>query len=248
MRVLACLLALFAGPLLAQDQAPRAPLKEPVYVGQPLYCLFELAPEGKGRTWAVLDRSKKDLAYHDVLYFDLDGDGDLCDENEKFTTTWNEKGAKAGVAVSLRIPRIAVPGTELVHTDLLISTVRKPGRKGIWFRMKWQGKTEVSGGYGDFGSDVTIWREKPEDAPIIRPNPQGVLSFATWGDDDVSISIARRGHVNVIIGHPGRGPDSLAIVDENFIDLEKEALYVTIIGRDAAGKEVRQRTRITEHC
>ena len=52
----------------------------------------------------------------------------------------------------------------------------------------------------------------------------------------------------LLAGNFGSGPHRLAVVDEDFLDLEKDVLTATLIGKDAAGKEVRSKTRITRHC
>lgn len=222
--------------------------KEPAYVAPPLYALFVLDLAGDFRVWCVLDKSRPDLAYHDVLYIDLDGDGDLTEPGEKFTGTYDEKGAAAGMALAIRVGDIAVPGTDLVHTKFLVSTVRKQDRKGVWFRMNWAGRQEMSGGYGRLGMNTTAWRPTAAEAPVIRPCPDGPLSFATWGDDEIALSPGSFAHVNVIAGNAGSGPDTLAVVDEKFLDLERDELWVTVVAKDASGNEVTEASRITSHC
>src|SRR5262245_57369172 len=89
-----CLLGAVAGPPSDEPRGGfvevdfarvgRSIRKEPRYVAQPRYALFVLDPKGEFRVWAVLDKSKADLAYYDVLYFDKNGDGDLTDPAERF--------------------------------------------------------------------------------------------------------------------------------------------------------------------
>src|SRR5262245_23034851 len=67
--------------------------KEPKYVAQPRYALFLLDDAGAARHWFVLDKSKADGKWYDVLYVDLNGNGDLTDPGERFTTNYDEKGA-----------------------------------------------------------------------------------------------------------------------------------------------------------
>jgi len=54
--------------------------------------------------------------------------------------------------------------------------------------------------------------------------------------------------VNVIAGNPGSGPDTLCVVDEKFLDLERDELTVTVIGKDAKGQEVTATSRFKHHC
>ena len=58
--------------------------KEPVYVAKPLYGLVVVGPEAATRVWLVLDKSKREATSYDVLYADLNGNGDLTESSEKF--------------------------------------------------------------------------------------------------------------------------------------------------------------------
>ena len=61
----------------------RAP-KEPAYTSKrPLYGLLVFGPEAKAHVWMVLDRSKQDAGPYDILYVDLDADGDLTGPGER---------------------------------------------------------------------------------------------------------------------------------------------------------------------
>lgn len=71
------LLGLSAAPAWSKDQPEAVEVdfttierqinKEPAYNAPPLYALFLLDPAAKVRVWAVLDKSKADLPYYDVL-------------------------------------------------------------------------------------------------------------------------------------------------------------------------------------
>ena len=52
----------------------------------------------------------------------------------------------------------------------------------------------------------------------------------------------------MIVGSPGSGPNTLMVVDENFLDLERDALTVTVIAKDKYGKRVSATSRIHKHC
>ena len=233
---------------LDYDKVERRIAKEPAYTAEPRYALFVFGPAGKTRVWTVLDKSAKDAPHYDVLYVDLDADGDITEDGERFETQYSERMARAGMAITFTIPKLKVPGTDWVHERFRISTVRKAGRKGIFFQIKWRGEVALSGGYGDIGSDVTIWSATAAKAPILRPNPRGPLSFATWGSKALVFRPGKATHLNVIAGNRGGGPDTLAVVDDEFIDLKKNELRVTVIAKNALGKEVRARSRISEHC
>lgn len=249
-------------PLAAQEPAPESARyvevdyrkverrigKPPAALVDPRYALLVLDLAGTNRCWAVTDRSAKDAPFHDVLYLDLDSDGDLTEPGERFAGQHKPDGKAAGLEMAFRIPELRVPGTDLVHKDFLLSTAPKQDRTGFWFRLRWNGRHELSGGYGPLGMNTTAWGDSPANAPILRPCPFGVLRFATWGDQRLSGIAGSAIHVNVIVGNPGSGPDTMMVVDEHFLDLKKDELTVTVIARDAAGKEVRETSRIAAHC
>lgn len=225
----------------------RTIAKEPRYVSAPRYALFVLDPAGRFRVWAVADRSKE-AKHFDILYMDLDGDGDLTEAGERFEGRADPKLAAAGMEMSIRVGDIPVPGTKIVHTTFLVSTSPKEGRTGFWFRMHWDGKTEVSGGYAPVGIDTTEWGTSAANAPILRPTPLGPLSFAIWGSETCELKIGGETHVSLVAGSLGSGPDTLSAVDESFLDLAKDEILATVIGKDKDGREVRTTTRIKGHC
>jgi hypothetical protein len=222
--------------------------KEPKYVAAPRYALFVLDEAAKFRAWAVFDKSTPDAPFYDVLYFDRNGDGDLTDPAERFVGKRDASLAPAGLEMLIRVGDVAVPGTQLVHKGLRFSTSPKEGRVGFWFDMKWNGGTEVSGSYGPVGTDTAEFAESAEKAAIVHPDPNGTLAFGLWMKGPVEMKIGEATHLSLVAGHPGLGPNSLAVVDENFLDLARDQLLATVVAKDAAGKEVTTTTPIRGHC
>jgi hypothetical protein len=217
--------------------------KEPRYTARPLYALFVFDPAGKFRVWAVLDKSKADAPHYDVVYLDRNGNGDLTEPGERFTGRYDEQ------AKELTIPAgtLAVPGTKLVHTDLKFCTAGGPhGYAGIYFSMKWDGKEPVDGGYRGFGTDLTVYAPSPRSAPVLRPTPLGPLGFTIFTDPELRVGRAQT--VQVGVGNPGSGPDTFCALSENFLDLAKDRLVVTLIARDKGGKVLRVATDFRKHC
>lgn len=226
----------------------RSIAKEPKYITDPRYALFILDPAGKFRAWAVFDKSKADLPYYDVLYLDMNGNGDLTEPGDRFVGKYNESLAPAGMAMTIRVGKVPVPGTKLVHTDLLFCTMPKVDRKGFWFQMKWDGKDEVSGGYGKVGIDTTVFTNSAKSAPILRPTPLGPLSFAFWQPAPVVLPIGKDTDVSLVIGGAGSGPDTLCSLSEHFLLADKDLIVATLIAKDQDGKEIRTRNEIKKHC
>src|SRR5262245_53303795 len=64
----------------------RAPRKEPAYLSKrPLYGLAAFGAKAEKAVWLVLDKSKPEGGRYDVLYIDLNGDGDLTSAGERVT-------------------------------------------------------------------------------------------------------------------------------------------------------------------
>jgi hypothetical protein len=226
----------------------RKIVKEPAYVAQPLYAMFLMDAEGRSRHRAVLDKTKMDLPYYDVLYFDTTGNGDLTEPSKRFVGKYDKKLEPAGMGLTIRIGEVRVPGTALVYKDFLISTTPKSTWKGIWFQMKWDSKTEVSGGYNRVGYDTTMYSRSPKTAPVLWPCPDVRLSFGIWGGPGVTLPIGQAARIDFIVGNWGSGPDTLCVVDEHFLVPGQDRLFATIVAKDATGQEVKERTEIKKHC
>ncbi|HTU90194.1 MAG TPA: alpha/beta hydrolase [Gemmataceae bacterium] len=216
--------------------------KQPKYNASPRYARFIFDPRGEFQVWAVLDKSKADAPYYDVLYFDKDGNGDLTETGERFTGIYDDKTKTLSIVVGA----LAVPGTKLVHTDLKFYTAERHNYKGFWFSMKWNGVDAVDGGYAPFSDNNTTYSSTAQTAPILRPTILGPLGFLTT--DKLVLPIGGAKDVQLIVGNPGSGPDTLCAVHEHFLIPEKDRIIATLIAKDVAGQELRVRTEIKKHC
>jgi hypothetical protein len=229
------------------EKIERKIANEPAYVANPLYALFLFGPKAEARVWAVLDKSKPELDYYDTLYLDKDADGDLTDTGEKFTGQYNERGARAGIAMTIKAGDLPVPGTDRVHRDLKFSTIAKTGRKGIWFTMLWCGKEVISGGATRTGMDSTCWAPSPGQAPILRPTAEGPLSFAIWGGPAKPIlKISASTRLSFMIGNRGSGTDTLCYVSDKFLIPSKDRIFATVIAKDQKGRTIETRSEIRD--
>ncbi|MBI3723181.1 hypothetical protein HY251_04385 [bacterium] len=177
--------------------------KEPFYTGKPLYALLILDDAGKFRCWAVLDKSRPSLSSYDILYFDTKGDGDLTVSEKRFAP----EALGEGTFVFTK-DKLAVPGTDIVHTDLRFEVSSE--RTGVVLAMKWAGKEKIAGGHAPSGYDYTTWGNSPATAPVLRPSPNGPLAFAIWGEPELKLEGETQ--LSLLVGSPDR-PEGQARVN-----------------------------------
>jgi hypothetical protein len=122
--------------------------KEPAYQGKPRYCLLVFGPEAKRRVWLVLDG--------DVLYVDLNGNGDLTEKGER-------------VAVRELDGEITEPDRGIKHTGLRV-TPQKDG--GMVVSLMTEGK------YCQRSGSVTF-AARSREAPVLHFNGPVSVRFSS---------------------------------------------------------------------
>jgi len=154
------------------------------------------------------------------------------------------------MALTITVGDYKVPGTDRVHKGLRFSTIRKTGRKGIWFNMKWCGKVSVSGGANPDSRDSTLYATSPMKAPVLRPTVEGPLSFrlVTSSKQGPILNAGEAKILNFQIGNTGSGPDTFCYLDSKFLDLKKNRIKVTLFAKDSEGKEFRAESIIAKSC
>ncbi|SRR5579883_1503394 len=225
-------------------KVPRSIAKEPRYVAAPRYALFIFDAQARFHVWAVLDKSKAELPYYDVLYFDKNGNGDLTEAGERFVGHYDAKLPE----LTIRVGDLRVPGTKRIHTDLRFLTVERHGYKGFWFAMNWDGKVPVDGGHGK-DVESTEYASSAAKAPILRPTPLGPLWFKCW-ESELVLPIGKATDVQLSLGNPGSGADTFCVVNEHYLIEGKDTIVATLIAKDKdrEGKEIHSRTEFKKHC
>jgi len=229
--------------------------KEPAYKGKPYYGLFILDMKGEFKAWAVLDISKNE----NVLYFDKNANGDLTEAGEKLKSNY--------LAPMMEIDEIKIPDSKLRHkkfsfrlTEGYFAPKGKEDKKnGVFFEMLWNGKEAVK--CGDIKTKTAVYFDESIDkAPILRPAPHGKLQFELYRsrteymgnvkfkDDEMAVKIGAKITPNFQIGKGGLGKESFCFLSDTFLDLKKDKIFVSIIGKDGGGKELKERFQIKEHC
>ncbi len=140
------------------DRVDRGLKREPDYVGKPRYCLLVFGPQAATKVWLVLDG--------DTLYADLDADGEIGEEGERFMPQ-NRRDLK-GIDGPLRdwkyqLGDVVPPGDGVRHTRFEITAYRSGDETLCHVLYLWvNGTVQQYAGWGP------IFEPRREDAPIIH--------------------------------------------------------------------------------
>jgi hypothetical protein len=238
-------LTALAAALILQEpfdysKVDRKIASEPKYAAAPRYALLLVGTEGKTRLWMAMDKSKADADQYDVLYLDRDGDGNLGEDGERVAAPVNERGG-----IDFRLGKVEIPEAKVLLENLQVTSYPHEKKQLMFFSFKMDGKVTMYGAYGPNGTYLHF-AESRDKAPILHAAPSGTLSFLHMGPEEMKIG--DEDTVMLYVGARGSGPATFLAVDEHFLDLDKDKIFVTLVARDAKGKEIRQRTQLKEHC
>jgi hypothetical protein len=214
--------------------------KEPAYTAkEPLYGLLVFGPQKQTRVWLVLDKSKQMTDHFDVVYADLNGNGDLTETAERFT------GVKEGEDLRFRLGDFKDPASGAIHTDFKLRV--SPGyMPTVMTGMNWRGGSRLGGGYPEIPNDGYLkFDAKPAFAPILWANGDGPFRFQSWCSPELTIGAAD--DFKVFIGQQGVGPSSFCAFQQHFLP-DGEGVQATLIYQDVQGKELRTVHRLNDRC
>lgn len=206
------------------------------------YGLLLFGTEGKKRVWAVLDASRPNSSRFDVLYLDLNANGDLTDAGERFEgKAWGRGGSQFAIA------ELRDPGTGAVHTNVSISWRPKSERmgEGTRFKMKWRGDKITMGPYGPYNKTYQSFAKTPERAPIFVPGYDRPFAFQHWMCDE--LERGRATEFKVFVGNRGDRTGAFFCVDDKFVAI-KDSPTATLIYEDEGGKKRRHHVKLTSRC
>jgi hypothetical protein len=237
--LLAALSAAAAEPAALQQIERKAP-REPRYVArQPLYGLLAFGPAAQTRVWLVLDKSKPDADHYDVLYADLNGNGDLTESAERFV------GQTEGGDVRFKLPDFKDPATGARHTQFSVR-VSGTAEPTVMVSLHWRDHFKMGGGYPeDPEKGYLKLANRPAAAPVLWANGDGPFRFQRWYGDRLTIGGAD--DLKVFVGQQGVGASSFWAFQEHFLP-ESEGVQATLIYRDTAGKERQVVSPLKERC
>jgi hypothetical protein len=233
--VMAVLTRVWAGSL--DDLAPKAP-KVPQLNAENYLCGVFLFGEGKEvPVWAVLDKSRKGGEVYDVLYLDLNGNGDLTESGERF------KGASYPnePRVVFTLPTFAEPGSKRVHTDFLITW--RTNR--VSYKMKWNGEKIMMGGFGTDPDGYGTFSSSFASAPILIPAQDRGFQFQHWMSG--TLKRGEETDFKVFIGNKGKGPGTFSAVDDKFLP-SSDFVIATLVYNDKAGTKHEVTYNLRQRC
>ena len=241
-RGVACLLTVFGTAAVCRAADPpelakidRRIAKEPAYTSkQPLYGLVVFGPAATTRTWLVLDQSKEGGKY-DVLYFDRNGNGDLTDAGERYTTTGDE----------FELGSFTDPDGRATHTKLKVRLTDKTPQT-VMVGLNWRDRHRMGGGYpADPESGYMTFGATPAAAPVLWADGDGPFQFQRWYGG--RLTIGAEDEFKVFVGRKGVGPSSFWAFT-TYVVPKEEGAEATLIYTDREGAERTVSYRLTDRC
>jgi hypothetical protein len=226
----------------------EAPLKReppklpPMTASEPLYGIFVFGTNASHAVWAVFDKSSPKNRWFDVLYLDLNADGDLTSAGERFVTrTKVNASAPEATPIVFEFPRLKEPGSGREHTDFKVTW--RPTR--ISANIKWLGAKQMNAGYGTEISNYGNFATTPEKAPVYVLGHELPFQFQHW----MSASL-QRGSENdfkVFVGNRGEGQGAFCAVDDKFLP-SHDYVVATLIYKTESGAEKQEKFDLKNRC
>jgi hypothetical protein len=238
-----CALAaqLHAAEAVDLNKFDRRLAKEPSYAaGEPLYGLVVFGPQAETRVWMVLDKSDADRDVFDLLYADLNGNGDLTDAAERFM---DENATASSSRFSL--PDFTDPASGIKHTEFNLRATR--GQQPTFMvSIKWRGELKFGGGYAEVPDDGYMsFAASAKEAPVVWINGDGPFRFQRWYSEKLRIGEAD--DFKVFLGQHGIGKNSFASFQCHALPFE-EPVLATLVYQDKDGNEQHVGYELKERC
>lgn len=204
-----------------------------------LYGTFVFGTNSANPVWAVFDKSSKDGTHYDVLYLDVNADGDLTAAEERFVGKARTIASETNAL--FEFPTFKEPGSRREHTAFTITW--RPHR--VSASIKWLGDKKMNAGYGTESTNYGRFAASPENAPVYVLGHELPFQFQHWTSGTFT-----RGKANdfkVFMGNPGRGEGAFCAVDQEFLP-KQDYVVATLIYATEAGQEKREQFELKERC
>jgi len=209
---------------------------------RPLYGVFVFGTNTSHPVWAVFDKSTAKASRFDVLYLDLNADGDLTQPDERFVTKTRIIPSSAeDTPIVFEFPRIKEPGSGREHTDFKVTW--RPTR--VSANVKWLGGKQMNAGYGTELSNYGNFANSPDQAPVYVLGHELPFRFQHWMS--ASLSRGSENDFKVFMGNAGEGQGAFCAVDDKFLP-PGDYVVATLIYRDQSGAEKQERFDLKERC
>jgi hypothetical protein len=211
--------------------------KEPAYTAeQPLYGMAIIGSSGSLRIWMVLDKTSSESDRYDVVYVDLNGNGDLTEPSEKLDSVNDDR---------FQLPDVTDPKTDETHTNFELSN-RTGEPTTQMLSLRWNGKHKLGGGYpADPEKGYMQFAKSADEAPIVWFNGDGPFHFQYWYSNQ--LHIGAEDDLKLFLGLPGIGSSSFCAFQEHILGQE-EQLVATLIYTNADGNERQAESELTQRC
>jgi hypothetical protein len=269
---LLALAVLFASPFATTAdplKVDRTLKKEPAYSTEaPRYGLLIFGPEGRHRVWLVHDG--------DVLYVDRNGNGDLTEPGEKVPAEKPKEGRtqeegeyvfelgeltvggrthKGVTVLSSRLTNFGSPSVS-GRPDVKAALAKDPKTEVVMVRgdidvpgMKGggvDGRLSFMAGFFDLAG-LLQFAAKPADAPVIHLG--GPLEI-TFYFGLPSLRVGRESELILVVGTPGVGPGTFAMLDyeDTIPESARPVAEITYQPAKPREKPLKERFEIKDRC
>lgn len=204
---------------------------------EPLYALAVFGAEQQTRMWVVVDKLSPESTDYDVLYLDLNGDGDLTATEERITTRDDED--------RFVIPRLVDPNTGVEHTDFTLRVKNGLHPKHM-LSLRWRGEHKMGGGYPVDPEDGYMqFAKSVEAAPIVWFNGDGPMRFQRWIRRP--LQIGGETTVKVFLGQEGVGDNAFCAFQQYVLE-PGELVDATLVYTDKQGKQREADSHLDLRC
>ena len=214
---------------------------EPSYIADdPKFLMVVFGEQNEKAIWMALDKSTKDAKHHDTLYVDLNADGDLTDNGERFDLL--DEDGKPVRSVKLPDQRIS---PDSAFTNVAVS-IRDLKNHECMIKATWNDEIKFGGGYPELPEKgYMCFGDSTGEAPVVFFNGAKPFEFQTWCPKPLLIGSG--GDVRFFMGHRGKRRASFCTTLGHILGKD-DYLLATLKYVDKHGVEKEKASKIHRRC